>query len=106
MGLDESAWDHSVYTRDRDRLSNREISRQFLGKVVSQARKRGFVSKDHFSVDAAFLQAWARTKREKVGARMSYLANAPMGKRSGLVVDGEVRLATGDGYPRRYRIEW
>lgn len=154
MGLDESAWDHSVYTRNRDRLLNREIARQFLGEVVSQARKRGFVSKDHFSVDGTLLQAWASTKSlellkdpddppdagsgsgiqesrpvgrdalknfrgqtfgnqthrsvtdpdarlarkgDKVGAKMSYLANALMENRSGLVVDGEVRLASGDG---------
>lgn len=63
MGLDESAWDHSVYTRNRDRLLNREIACQFLCEVVSQARKRGFVSKDHFSVDGTLLQAWASTKR-------------------------------------------
>lgn len=154
MGLDESAWDHSVYTRNRDRLLNREIARQFLGEVVSQARKRGFVSKDHFSVDGTLLQAWASTKSlepikgpedppdagsgsgiqesrpvgrdelkdfrgqtfgnqthrsvtdpdarlarkgDKVGAKMSYLANALMENRSGLVIDGEVRLASGDG---------
>jgi hypothetical protein len=36
-------------------------------------------------------------KGDKVAARMSYQSNALMENRSGLVVDGEVRLASGDG---------
>jgi transposase len=154
MNLDDRTFDHSVYTHNRDRLLTSETARRFLNGIVDQARKHGFVSKDHFSVDGTLLQAWASTKSlepiedkddsarpgsgsgsagstpvgrdqlkdfkgqtysnqthrsstdpearlarkgDKVTAKMSYLSNAMMENRSGLVVDGEVRLASGDG---------
>jgi transposase len=55
INLDARTWDHSVYTYNRDRVLTSDIARQFLDEVVSQARKRGFVSKDHFSVDGTLI---------------------------------------------------
>ena len=164
LPLDQEAWVPTVYTHNRDRLLSTEMSRNFLSRVVEQARERGFVSGDHFSVDGTFHQAWASNKSlqtmesesngdgpadppappgmppkaslselkagkgkdilrnfrgerfsnathrsssdpdsrlarkgDNVGAKPSHLGNAVMENRNGLVVEGEVRLASGDG---------
>ncbi|MBK9575819.1 MAG: transposase [Fibrobacteres bacterium] len=62
LPLDQEAWVPTVYTHNRDRLLSTEMSRNFLARVVEQAREKGFVSNDHFSVDGTLLQAWASTK--------------------------------------------
>ncbi|MBK9219487.1 MAG: transposase, partial [Uliginosibacterium sp.] len=50
LPLDQEAWVPTVYTHNRDRLLTTEMSRSFLSRVVEQARDRGLVSSDHFSV--------------------------------------------------------
>lgn len=156
MSIDEEMWVPTVYTHNRDRLLTTAIARSFLAKIVDQARAKGFVSAEHFSVDGTLLQAWASTKslettssgddqdksdRPSTGAgpsapvkgkdvirdfkgqtfsnsthrsrtdpdarlarksnaapaKPSYLANAMIENRNGLVVEGEVRRAAGDG---------
>jgi len=62
MSIDEEMWVPTVYTHNRDRLLTTAIARSFLAKIVEQARAKGFVSADHFSVDGTLLQAWASTK--------------------------------------------
>jgi len=164
LSIDQEMWVPTVYSHNRDRLLTTEIARSFLAKIVEQARQRGFVSSEHFSVDGTLLQAWASIKSYEVippeskgqdeppaptapkvdpapmaaaprapkgkdvirdfrgqkfsndthrsktdpdarlarksdntAAKPSYLGNALMENRSGLVVQGEVRLACGDG---------
>ena len=170
LGIDGEVWVPTVYSHNRDRLLTTYVARQFLSEVVGQARKRGFVSEEHFSVDGTLLQAWASIKSyqempteskdgnapstsevphadpssnaetkpkaeapilpkgkdvvrdfrgekfanathrsktdpdarlarksDNTTAKPSYLGNALMENRSGLVVQGEVRLACSDG---------
>lgn len=155
LSIDQEMWVPTVYSHNRDRLLTTEIARSFLSKIVEQARQRGFVSSEHFSVDGTLLQAWASIKSyeaiapdsngqdeppvdppkvdpppkgkdvirdfkgqkfsndthrsktdpdarlarksDNTTAKPSFLGNAMMENRSGLVVQGEVRLACGDG---------
>ena len=163
LPLDQEAWVPTVYTHNRDRLLSTEMSRNFLARVVEQAREKGFVSNDHFSVDGTLLQAWASTKSlqpmasdsdddtptapppsepssepssddakprtgkdilrdfrgetfsnsthrsstdpdsrlarkgSNTAAKPSYLGNAMMENRSGLVVESDLRQAAGEG---------
>jgi transposase len=155
LGLDGDIWVPTVYSHNRDRLLTTEVARQFLSAIVEQARQKGFVSNEHFSVDGTLLQAWASIKSyeekpaeskdgidppaggppvdpppkgkdvvrdfrgekfantthrsktdpdarlarksDNTAAKPSYLGNALMENRSGLVVQGEVRLACADG---------
>src|ERR1039457_256725 len=62
LNLDEEVWDPTVFTKNRDRLLEAEVAKQFLGQVVEQARARGLTSDEHFTVDGTLLEAWAGAK--------------------------------------------
>jgi len=62
MNLDEEVWDPTVFTKNRDRLLEAEVAKQFLAQVVEQARAKGLTSDDHFTVDGTLLEAWASVK--------------------------------------------
>jgi transposase len=60
LEMDEPIWVPTVFTKNRDRLLNQEVARQFLGRVV--ARASAWMSDEHFSVDGTLLEAWASHK--------------------------------------------
>lgn len=55
-------WDHSTFSKNRDRLIDSGIAVAFLEQVLEKAHKEGLLSKDHFSVDGSLLEAWASVK--------------------------------------------
>src|SRR5215210_5683747 len=65
LGVDDPAWDHSVFSKNRDRLLEGEIARKFLAAILSQPRVRRLLSSDHFSVDGTLVEAWASMKSFK-----------------------------------------
>jgi transposase len=62
LNLDDPVWDATVFTKNRDRLLEAEIAKEFLRRVVAQAREQGWTSDEHFSVDGTLLEAWASLK--------------------------------------------
>lgn len=62
LGMDAPVWDHSTFTKNRDRLLESEIARMFFAKVVERARKKKFLSDEHFTVDGTLIEAWASMK--------------------------------------------
>jgi transposase len=62
LNLDDAVWDATVFTKNRDRLLEAEVAKEFLSRVVAQARERGWASDEHFSVDGTLLEAWASAK--------------------------------------------
>ena len=62
LNLDEKVWDATVFTKNRDRLLEGDVARQFLARVVAQAREQGWASDEHFTVDGTLLEAWAGAK--------------------------------------------
>ncbi|MGX5805140.1 IS5 family transposase [Bradyrhizobium sp. Arg314] len=70
LGVDEAAWDHSSFTKNRDRLLEGEIAAKFLRAVLAQPRVKRLLSSDHFSVDGTLIEAWASIKsfRRKDGS--------------------------------------
>jgi transposase len=62
LNLDEEVWDATTFTKNRDRLLEADVAKQFLVEVVELARARGLVSDEHFSVDGTLLEAWASLK--------------------------------------------
>jgi transposase len=62
LGVDEPAWDHSSFTKNRDRLLQGEIAAKFLRSVLAQPRVTRLISGDHFSVDGTLIEAWASIK--------------------------------------------
>jgi len=61
LGVDAPAWDHSSFTKNRDRLLDGEIAAKFLAAVLAQPK----VSTDHFGVDGTLIEAWASMKSFK-----------------------------------------
>jgi transposase len=70
LGVDEAVWDHSSFSRNRDRLLSGEIAAKFLRAVLAQPKVKRLLSSDHFSVDGTLIEAWASIKsfRRKDGS--------------------------------------
>jgi len=62
LNADDAVWDATVFTKNRDRLLQADVAKQFLAQVVEQARSRGLTSDEHFTVDGTLLEAWAGAK--------------------------------------------
>src|ERR1700729_40186 len=62
IGIDDAAWDHSVFSKNRDRLLEGDIAAKLLSAVLSQPRVKRLLSTDHFSVDGTLIEAWASMK--------------------------------------------
>jgi len=145
MDMVEESFDHSTFSRNRERLLEHEVAARFLAETVRAAQAAELMSDDHFTVDGTLIEAWAsvksfRPKGEKASdrkppddpgnptvnfhgekrsnethesttdpeaklarkgnnqpAKLSYLANALMENRNGLIVDLRVEPATGYG---------
>jgi transposase len=62
MNLDEPVWDVTVFTKNRNRLLEGDVAREFLAEVVRQAESKGLTSDEHFTVDGTLIEAWASLK--------------------------------------------
>ena len=62
LGIDNPAWDHSTFSKNRDRLLDGDIAAKFLAAVLAQPRVKRLLSGDHFSVDGTLIEAWASMK--------------------------------------------
>jgi transposase len=71
LGMDGRVWVPTVFTKNRDRLLQGEIAEAFFAAVLAEARRRGWLSDDHFTVDGTLLEAWASHKsfQPKAGRR-------------------------------------
>jgi len=62
LNADDEVWDATVFTKNRDRLLEADVAKEFLARVVEQAQGKGLTSDEHFTVDGTLLEAWASTK--------------------------------------------
>ena len=62
LNMDDEVWDATIFTKNRDRLLEAEVAKEFLARVVAQARGKGLTSDEHFTVDGTLLEAWARAE--------------------------------------------
>ncbi len=74
MNMEEASFDHSTFSKNRERLIAHEVAKEFFLTVVAQARAAGLMSDEHFTVDGTLIEAWAslksfRKKDEKPGDR-------------------------------------
>jgi hypothetical protein len=65
LGMDEAVGAPTTFTKNRDRLLNGDIARAFFEDVVAQARGRGLLSAEHFTIEGTLLEAWAGQKSFK-----------------------------------------
>jgi len=62
LNMDDSIWDVTVFTKNRERLLDGDIAEVFFQAVLRQARERSLLSDEHFTVDGTLLEAWASVK--------------------------------------------
>lgn len=62
LGIDEAAFDHSIFSKNRQRLLEHRVAPRFLGMIACIARRKGLVSDEHFSVDGTLINVWASMK--------------------------------------------
>jgi transposase len=62
VGVDDAAWDHSTFSKNRERLLQGDIAAKLLSAVMAQPRVKRLLSTDHFSVDGTLVEAWASMK--------------------------------------------
>jgi transposase len=62
LDMDDAVWDHSTFTKNRERLFDEAVARSFFAKVLAQAQWHGLVSSEHFTVDGTLIEAWASVK--------------------------------------------
>lgn len=62
LAIDDAVWDHSVFSKNRDRLLENAVVEAFFTEVMRLADAKGLLSKEHFSVDGTLIQAWASHK--------------------------------------------
>ena len=51
LGIDYPVWDHSTYSKNRDRLLEADIARKFLKGILEHPEVKPLLSDDHFTVD-------------------------------------------------------
>ena len=62
LNIMDHSFDHSVFAKNRQRLLDADVAREFLLEIVEQAREQRLLSEEHFSVDGTLLEAWASVK--------------------------------------------
>ena len=83
LNLDDPVWDATVFTKNRDRLLEAEVAKEFLARVVGQAREKGWTSDEHFSVDGTLLEAWASVKEFSAQGPEEFASAGRSGKSHG-----------------------
>ena len=62
LSIDEAVWDHSSFTKNRERLIEAKVARKLLRRMVRNARAARLLSNEHFSVDGTLIESWAAVK--------------------------------------------
>ena len=62
LNIMDHSFDHSVFSKNKERLLDANVARESLLQIVEQAREQRLLSEEHFSVDGTLLEAWASVK--------------------------------------------
>lgn len=62
LPLDAAVWDHSTFSKNRERFAEHGLMRRFFDGSVAAAIAQEAASEDHFSVDGTLIEAWASMK--------------------------------------------
>src|SRR5580704_10709594 len=65
LGIDYAVWDHSTFSKNRDRLLDGDVAAGFLCAVLERPKVKRLLSTEHFSIDGTLIEAWASMKSFK-----------------------------------------
>lgn len=51
LGIDDPVWDHSRFSKNRNRLLESDVATRFLTALLAQPRVKRLLSSEHFSID-------------------------------------------------------
>ena len=51
LSMDDAIWDHSTFSKNRERLIDHEVASLFFESIRAQAEQSGLLSDEHFTVD-------------------------------------------------------
>ena len=60
LGMDDAVWEHSVFSKNRDRLLTSAVAQRFFAEVNLGAKK--FMSDEHFTVDGTLIRPGPRRR--------------------------------------------
>jgi len=113
LGIDEPVWNHSTFTKNRDRVLCSDIAQRLFDEIKNQAYAKRLLSRDHFSVDGTLIDASASMKsfvpKEKPESGSEHSNNKPGGGRNadvdfkGQKRTNETHESTTDPDSRLYR---
>ena len=99
LEMDDEVWDVTVFTKNRERLIDGEVSQGLLASVLVQARENNLLSEEHFTVDGTLIQAWAAARSfeeksdpPKPGAGSGYGGEVLLRDKVESTTDPEARL--------------
>ena len=81
LGIDDAVWDHSTYSKNRDRLLEADVAKKFLKAILAHRDVAPLLSDEHFTVDGTLIQAWASMK--------SFVPKEPAAAAGGSPPDGD-----------------
>ena len=55
--MDDRIWDHSTFTKNRDRFLESDLAGALCSGVVARAEEAGLLSDEHFTVDGTLIDA-------------------------------------------------
>lgn len=62
LPMDAQVWHPTVFTKNRDRLLEADVAREFLTVLMGLPRVRRLLSDEHLTVDGTLIDAWASMK--------------------------------------------
>jgi transposase len=62
LNIADPAFDATSFSKNRTRLLEHDVAREFFAAVLSEARSQHLLSDDHFTVDGTLLESWASLK--------------------------------------------
>jgi transposase len=62
LSIDDAVWDHSTFSKNRDRLMEADVATELFERVLARARRHKLTSDEHFTVDGTLIEAWASMK--------------------------------------------
>jgi len=62
LSMDDQVWNHSTFSKNRDRLLLHDVADRFFEAIRDQAAAKKLLSKDHFTIDGTLIEASASLK--------------------------------------------
>jgi IS5 family transposase len=62
LGIDDPVWDHSTFSKNRDRLLEDDVAARFMTEVLNRPEVCRLLADEHFSVDGTLIEVFASMK--------------------------------------------